>query len=74
MGYPAFVAFLPLPTELLGTYGTNPAAVAFFAATIAMISGFEVLDLLYVNRAGLFRTPPSREVFRYTLIRALTPT
>jgi TMEM175 potassium channel family protein len=33
------VAFLPYPTQVLGTYGSRPAAVGLYAGTTALVSG-----------------------------------
>jgi hypothetical protein len=39
--YLAFVAFLPFPAAVLGAYDDNPVGVAFYAASLAILSGLE---------------------------------
>ena len=39
LAYLGAVAFLPYPTEVLGTYGSRPAAIGLYAVTTALLSG-----------------------------------
>lgn len=71
--YLAFVAFLPFPTDLLGTYFENPLSVALYAVNVALISGFEVLLLTHAHRAGLLERPMPEEVFRWSRLMSTSP-
>ena len=71
--YLAFVAFLPFPTALLGTYFDNPLAVAIYAFVVALISGFEVLLLRHAHRHGLLQAPMPESVYRWGRTLSLTP-
>jgi uncharacterized membrane protein len=71
--YLAFVAFLPFPTDLLGTYFDNPLAVAIYAVNVALISGFEVVLFRHAHRAGLLRRPLPEDVFRWGAMLSTAP-
>ena len=51
----AFVAVLPLPTELLGRYSAEPAPVAIYAVNIILISLTLTALHRYAERRGLVR-------------------
>jgi uncharacterized membrane protein len=53
LGYLGGVAFLPYPTEILGSYGSEPAAVGLYAITIALVSAIGGLRAEHAARAGL---------------------
>jgi uncharacterized membrane protein len=63
--YLGFVAFLPFPTGLLGTYFENPISVALYATAIAVVSGLEVVLFARAYRKGLLRRPIPPEVYRW---------
>src|SRR5947208_419264 len=41
--YLAFIAFLPFPTALLGSYFENPLSIVIYAVNVAAVSGMEVV-------------------------------
>jgi uncharacterized membrane protein len=47
------VAFLPYPTEVLGAYGSRPAAVGLYACTAALVSTAGGLMARHAQDAGL---------------------
>jgi uncharacterized membrane protein len=47
------VAFLPYPTEVLGAYGTRPAAIGLYAVTAAVVSAAGGLMARHARDAGL---------------------
>jgi uncharacterized membrane protein len=63
--YLALIAFVPFPTALLGEYFDNPLAVAVYAATVAIVSGLEVLLLRHARRAGLLAKEMPNDVYRW---------
>ena len=71
--YLAFVAWLPFPTALLGTYDRNPVAVSLFAASSAMVSGFETLLLRRAQRDGLFRRTIADDAYRHAMRGSALP-
>ncbi len=71
--YLAFVALLPFPTDLLGTYFENPLAVAIYAVNVAFISGFEVLLFTRAHRANLLAKPMPEQIFRWGRLMSTTP-
>jgi uncharacterized membrane protein len=71
--YLAFVAFLPFPTELVGTYEGNPISVVLFALTLAAISGMETVLFRHAHRDGHLARPISDRAYRYGLVQSLTP-
>lgn len=71
--YLGFIAFLPFPTALLGSYFDNPLAVAVYAAAVAVISGLEVVLLRHAYRHDLLTKPMPEEVYRWGRIGSLTP-
>jgi uncharacterized membrane protein len=46
------VAFLPYPTQVLGSYGDRPAAIALYAVTLATVSAAGGLMVRNAARAG----------------------
>ena len=57
--YLAFVAFLPFPIRLVGTYEENPVAWCFLALNLAFVSGMETMLLAHAQRAGLRKQHPT---------------
>ena len=58
--YLAFVAFLPFPTALLGTYFENPLSVSLYAVMVAIISGLEVVLFRHAHLAAARRGDAGR--------------
>lgn len=55
LAYLGVVAFLPYPTEVLGSYGDRPAAIGLYAVTIALLSGVGTFMAHHAHDAGLLR-------------------
>src|SRR5262249_7489347 len=53
LAYLGFVAFLPYPTAILGLHGGEPASVALYAITVAIIATISGIMRTYAVRAGL---------------------
>ena len=53
LAYLGGVAFLPYPTEVLGAYGSRPAAVGLYAVTAALVSTAAGLMARHAREAGL---------------------
>jgi len=53
--YLACVALVPYPSEVLGDYGEQPAAVILYAASMAAVSLAFALQIVYSYRAGLIK-------------------
>jgi uncharacterized membrane protein len=71
--YLGFVAFLPFPTALLGTYFENPLSVAMYAVMVAIISGLEVVLFRHAHRRGLLSQEMPEDVYRWGVIGSLSP-
>jgi uncharacterized membrane protein len=71
--YLAFVAFLPFPTALLGTYFENPLSVAIYAVMVAIISGLEVVLFRHSHRNGLLREAMPEDVYRWGVMQSTSP-
>ena len=71
--YLAFIAFLPYPTALLGTYIENPLSVALYAVMVALISGLEVVLFRHAHRHGLLAEAMPADVYRWGVIGSLSP-
>jgi uncharacterized membrane protein len=71
--YLAFVAFLPFPTALLGTYFENPLSVAIYAVNVALVSGMEVVQFRHAHRSGLLVRRLPEEVYRWGALMSLSP-
>lgn len=65
----ALIAFVPFPTELLGSYGGHTVTVVFYAVTLGTVSLTAVGLLHLAHRRGLYLAPES---FAFDL-RALRP-
>lgn len=63
--YLAFVALLPFPTYLVGEYSDNPLSVVVFAASMAAISGLEVLLYARAHHFELMQNRLSRDAYRW---------
>lgn len=53
--YLAFVALVPYPSEVLGDYGEQPAAVILYGATMAGVSLTFAGQIVHAYRAGLLK-------------------
>lgn len=71
--YLAFIAFVPFPTDLMGTYFSNPLSISIYAVTIAIISGLEVVMLRHAHVAGLMHTRMPGPVYRWAVIQSTAP-
>ncbi len=71
--YLAFVAFLPFPTALLGTYFENPVSIVAYAISVALVSGMEVVLLVHAHRRRLFERRLPEDVFRWGALVSATP-
>ena len=71
--YLAFIAFLPFPTALLGTYFENPLAVTIYAVSVAIVSGLEVVLFRHAHDRGLMRRRPPDDVYRWATATSLAP-
>jgi uncharacterized membrane protein len=71
--YLAFIAFLPFPTAILGTYFDNPLAVSLYAVSVAVISGMEEVLLRHAHRGGLLTKAMPENVYRWGRNGSLTP-
>jgi uncharacterized membrane protein len=71
--YLAFIAFLPFPTALLGTYFENPLSVVIYALNVAAVSGMEVVLFRHAYRAGLLRRDLPPDVYSWGVLMSLSP-
>ena len=72
--YLASIAFLPFPTDLLGTYFHNPVAVGGYALCVALVSGMEVVLFHHAHRAGLLtRASAGPDIYRWGLAASCAP-
>ena len=71
--YLAFVAFLPFPTALLGTYFENPLSIAIYAVNVGIVSGMEVVLFRHAHRRGLMERQMPEPVYRWGAMMSLSP-
>ncbi len=71
--YLAFVAFLPIPSALLGRYTENPVGVAVYAVSVGLLSLLEVVLFLVAHRQDLFEQEMSDPARHWTLVLSLAP-
>jgi TMEM175 potassium channel family protein len=71
--YLAFVAFLPFPTDLVGSYVGNPVSVALFGGTLAMVSALEVVQFAYAWRRGHTKQVIPTAVAHWGIVASLVP-
>jgi uncharacterized membrane protein len=71
--YLAFIAFLPFPSALLGTYFDNPISVAAYALAVALVSGLEVVLFRHAYGAGLLTRPMPAPVYRWGALASSLP-
>src|SRR5262249_36419594 len=71
--YLAFIAFLPFPTALLGSYFENPLSIAIYAVNVACVSGMEVVLFSRAQNHGLLDKKLPRDVYRFGVAMSLAP-
>jgi uncharacterized membrane protein len=71
--YLAFIAFLPFPTDLLGTYFENPLSIAIYAVNVAIVSGLEVVLFRHAHQRRLMRDQLPAEIYRWGVIQSASP-
>jgi uncharacterized membrane protein len=71
--YLAFIAFLPFPTALLGSYFENPLSIVIYAANVGVVSGMEVVLFRHAYRGGLLEKQPPPDVYRYGVLMSASP-
>ncbi len=71
--YLMFVAFLPFPTSLLGNFFENPLSITIYAATVAAVSGMEVVLFADARRNHLLESEIPDDVFRWGALMSTTP-
>jgi uncharacterized membrane protein len=71
--YLAFVAFLPFPIRIVGTYDDNPVAWCFLALNLAVVSGMETVLLAHSQRADLRKEHAMPERARWERWMSLSP-
>jgi uncharacterized membrane protein len=71
--YLAFVAFLPFPISLVGTYADNPVAWSAFALNLAAVSAMETVLLAHAQRGGLLSEPGTAAEQRWARWMSLSP-
>jgi uncharacterized membrane protein len=64
LAYLGFVAFLPYPTRIVGLYSGEPASVALYAITVAIITTISGIMRTYALRAGLLSEQGRTELAR----------
>jgi uncharacterized membrane protein len=73
MLYLLFIAFLPFPTAVFGSYFENPLSVTVFAVAAAVVSGMEVVLFAYARRKDLLVERIPDDVFRWGAAMSLSP-
>jgi uncharacterized membrane protein len=71
--YLGLIAFLPYPTELLGDYGDQAAAVAIYAGTVVVIGVVSTLLRQHVLRARLLTDSGHAEMASVSFARSAVP-
>lgn len=69
LAYLAGIAFMPVPTELLGDYGSEPITVIVYALTMSVVGLLAWLMIWHSHRAGLYQVSYQPEDVR-RLLRA----
>jgi uncharacterized membrane protein len=65
LAYLGFVAFLPYPTRIVGQYSGEPASIALYAITVAVIAAIGGIMRSYALRAGLLSEQGRKEFGRW---------
>jgi uncharacterized membrane protein len=71
--YLAAIAFVPFPTGLIGAYEEQPEAFVLYAVTLAVASGFDVVNLWYARRHDLLRQPVAANRYPGVVVEQLIP-
>lgn len=71
--YLGFIAFLPFPTALFGTYFENALAFATYAVAVAFVSGMEVVLFRHAQRNGLMAQRLPDDVYRWGVLVSFAP-
>jgi uncharacterized membrane protein len=71
--YLGFIAFLPFPTGVLGSYFENPISVATYALAVAVASGLEVVLFRHAYRSRLLAREMPEHVYRWGVAASLLP-
>jgi uncharacterized membrane protein len=71
--YLVFIAFLPFPTALLGSYFENPLSIVIYALSVAAVSGMEVVLFRSAHKAGLMERKLPDDVYRWSVVMSLSP-
>jgi uncharacterized membrane protein len=71
--YLAFIAFLPFPTGVMGSYFKNPISIATYAVAVAVVSGLEVVLFRHAYRAGLLVRDMPEAVYRWGVRSSTLP-
>jgi uncharacterized membrane protein len=71
--YLGFIAFLPFPTAVLGTYFENPISVSTYALAISVVSGLEVVLFRHAHRARLLAREMPEPVYRWAVLSQALP-
>ena len=71
--YLLFIAFLPFPTGLFGNYFENPLAFVIYTATMAAVSGMEVVLFRHAMRNDLLARRMPEAVYRWGVRQSLSP-
>ncbi len=62
LAYLGFIAFLPFPTRVLGTYGDEPASVVLYASTVAIVALISGAMRIHAEHDGLLTDMGAREL------------
>lgn len=62
LAYLGFIAFLPFPTRVLGAYGDQPASVALYASTVAIVALISGAMRIHAEHDDLFTDMGAREL------------
>lgn len=62
--YLGFIAFLPYPTRVIGTYGNSSASVVLYATSVAIVTLIAGAIRVHVVRADLLTAAGHREIAR----------
>jgi uncharacterized membrane protein len=71
--YLAAIAFVPFPTGLIGVYEHQPEAFVLYAVTLAVASGFDVVNLWYARRHDMLRQPVAPHRYPGVVVEQLIP-
>jgi uncharacterized membrane protein len=64
LAYLSLIAFPPYPTSVLGLYGDEPASIALYATTVAILAAIAGATRTYAQRAGMLSESGARAIAR----------